>query len=369
MRTLNKYLQRLSLSPEQEHGGRCQSSGVLDQLAIEVDRDGSPVSKRPSEWFVCFVPGLQKQWWHRFTHPRHKHVFALKMIGDDQWVIFEPWWNRIMVTALSVDEAVKFLRWGAAGSILKVTERIPGDGSQARGWANCAVQVSLMLCRSYWTWTPHGLYLRLSAEDGVSPVDLAGFLQEELISVTRKMAGEGLGDVPALTRLSPAVAFTELGRRICKIQFSPRYLSLYRLAVSEASRFPAASASFFRYGPLQLAASVKELISHFCEAGQFRDCDREKLSRAFLAMLRGNLYLETALECRAEPNERDLETLTQSVVEVFLCRLEKRPLGFRSRRLKTFASANERIRPIARTGRTETFRSTTNRVDFYGEVA
>jgi hypothetical protein len=296
----------------------------------------------------------------------------MKMVADDQWVIFEPWWNRIMVTTLSVDEAVKFLRWGAAGSILKVTERIPGDGSQARGWANCAVQIGLMLGRSYWTWTPHGLYKRLSAEDGVESVDLADFLEEKLISVTRKMASEGLGDVSALTRLSPLAAFTELGRRICRILFSPGYISLYRLAVSEAARFPAAATGFFTYGPLQMAGPVKKLISHFCETGQFRNCDREKLSRAFLSMLRGNLHMETALECKAEPNENDLESLTKSVVEVFLGGAEELPAGvLMNRRKEMFASANEtiRLKPIAHIDRAGTFATTTNRVDTYGEVA
>src|SRR3569833_2900480 len=75
-------------------------SGVPDDLVVEVDEDGSPVSKRPAEWLVCFVPGLQKQWWHRFSHPMHKHVFALRMVNDNEWLLFEPWWTRIMVTTL-----------------------------------------------------------------------------------------------------------------------------------------------------------------------------------------------------------------------------------------------------------------------------
>jgi hypothetical protein len=159
-------------------------AGDPAELAIEVDQDGSPVSKRPSEWFVCFVPGLKKQWWHGFTHPRHKHVFALKMVEDDQWVLFEPWWTRIMVTTLSLNEAVKFLRWGAAGNILRVMERIPGNGNQWRGWANCSVLTSLMLGRSYWTWTPHGLYERLSAEDGVELVEPNELLEEKRSWIT-----------------------------------------------------------------------------------------------------------------------------------------------------------------------------------------
>lgn len=316
--SIERFLFRLKRISRRPPRAISKRGGVPEELAIEIDRNGSPVSKRPSEWFVCFVPGLQEQWWHRFTNPRHQHVFALKMVEGDQWIIFEPWWTRIMVTTLGIDEAVKFLRWAAAGSILRVRESIPGTGSQTRGWANCAVLVSLMLGRPYWTWTPHGLYKRLSAENDVESVELADFLEEKLISMTRKIAADSLGDVFALAKLSPDAAFMELGRRISKIMFSPTFISLYRLAVSETARFPAAAGDFFTHGPHQAVASLKALIAHFSARGQFRDCDQERTSRAFLAMLRGNLFLEIVLGCRAEPNERDLESHTKSVVEIFL---------------------------------------------------
>jgi hypothetical protein len=300
--------------PENEY----HVADVPDDLAIEIDHNDSPISKQPAEWLVCFVPGLKKQWWHRFTHPKHKHVFALKMVGDDQWVLVEPWWTRIMVTTLRTDEAVKFLRWGAAGSILRVTERIPGAGSQARGWANCAVLISLMLGRSYWTWTPHGLYERLSAEDGVERVELDVFLEEKLTSAMHVMSEKALCDVPTLIKLSPEAAFMELGRRISKVMFCSTSLSFYRLAVSEAPRFPAAAGAYFSCGPHQALDVAKALISHFCESGWFRDCDGERASRAFLSMLCGNLFQEIALGCRTEPDEKDLELRTQSAVEFFL---------------------------------------------------
>jgi hypothetical protein len=296
----------------------CRFGGVSDDLAIEIDRNDSPVSKPPAEWLVCFVPGLKKQWWHGITHPRHKHVFAIKMVGDDQWVIVEPWWTRIMITTLRTDEAVKFLRWGAAGSILQVKERIPGNGSQARGWANCVVLISLMLGRSYWTWTPHGFYKRLSAEDGVELVELDSFLEKKLATVMQGMTEEVLSQVSALIELSPEAAFMEFGRRISKIMFSPVSLSLYRLAVSEAPRFPAAAGAYFSYGPRQAVAVAKTLISHFCARGQFRECNQERASRALLSMLRGNLFQEIVLGCKARPDERDLELHTRSVVELFL---------------------------------------------------
>ena len=261
-----------------------------------------------------------------------------------------------MVTVLDLDEAVKFLRWGALGTILKVTERIPGNGSQARGWANCAVLTSLMLGRSYWTWTPHGLYRRLAAENGVKQIELTDFLEEKLASMTRRIAGEVLGDVSPLTKLSPEDAFTEIGKRISRIMFSQGSLSLYRLVLSETPRFPDAVGTFFTHGPCQAIASVKALISRFCESGQFRECNHERASRAFLSMLLGNLYLEVVLGCRTEPNERDLESHTKSVVQAFLRGLGTLSVrALRNRQDEAFASVNEknRIGLLAHIERTE----------------
>ena len=368
---VSKLLPRPRLAPSQTQDGGSQNPCTPDVLTIEVDRDGSPVSKRASEWLVCFVPGLQKQWWHRFTHPKHKHVFALKMVSEDQWVIFEPWWNRIMVTTLAVDEAVKFLRWGAAGSILKVRERIPGKGSQARGWANCAVQISLMLGRPYWTWTPHGLYTRLSVEDGVEAVDLAEFLEQNVLLLTQRIAGKGLGDVSALTKLSPKAGLIKLGERLSNIMFSPGYRSLYRFAVSEGQRFPAAAAAFFKHGPTQVEARVKAFVSHFCDTGRFRACDPEKFARTFLSMLRGNLYLEFVLGCKLEPEERDLTSRTRAVVEVLFRKLEVRPSGTsqnRQRELRGTSNRNNRLRPLAQIEGMGKFATNASRTDACQEL-
>ena len=80
-----------------------------------------------------------------------------------------------------------------------------------------------MLGRSHWTWAPHGLYERPSAEDGVEPVELAHFFEWKLISMTQSIAEEALGDIAAPKQLSPEAAFTELGRRISRMIHSPKY--------------------------------------------------------------------------------------------------------------------------------------------------
>jgi hypothetical protein len=153
-------------------------------LGIELDAFGSPVSIPAAEWFVCFVPGLRKQWWHPLANIRHRHVFAMRMVNDGSWLLVEPWWRRMLVTMLTSDEALKFLRWGAAGDILRVREAVPGNGNQVRGWSNCAVLISFLLGRSYPTWTPHGLYRRLLAEHGTNRVDLTQWLANNVHSRT-----------------------------------------------------------------------------------------------------------------------------------------------------------------------------------------
>lgn len=164
---------------------------VADESAIDMDIDenGSPVSLPPAEWLICFVPGLYPQWWHRFAHERHKHVFAIRRLDDNRWLLVEPWWTRLMVNVLTFDDAARFLKWGAAGHVLKVREAIPGRGTQLRGWSNCAVLMAFLLGRSYWTWTPHGLYRRLVADAGVEAVDPRRLLGEQLRGIGSSITG------------------------------------------------------------------------------------------------------------------------------------------------------------------------------------
>ena len=125
------------------------------------------LERPPGEWIVCFVPPIDKQWWHPLLPSRLKHCYALKPEGPDRWVIFEPWWNRILLTIGTDQEAAVFLAWGRQGKILRVRENSPGRSSQIRGWMSCAALVAHLLGRYYWVWTPKQLYNRLRREPGV----------------------------------------------------------------------------------------------------------------------------------------------------------------------------------------------------------
>jgi len=152
-------------------------------VQLQIDKDGSPVTLEPGSWFVCFVPGLQKQWWHPFVSKRHKHVFAMRPAQDCKWTLFEPWWHRLLTATITAEQARKFLKWGARGDVLLVRESIPGEGSQIRGWMTCAALASYLLGRPYVVWTPHGLYKLLLREPNVCRVDVSALLRQNLSGI------------------------------------------------------------------------------------------------------------------------------------------------------------------------------------------
>jgi len=163
-----------------------QGKSFPEVIELEVDQDGSPVTLEAGSWFVLFVPGLKKQWWQPFVHKVHKHVFAMRPAGPNEWTLFEPWWHRLLTATITSEQARKFLLWGARGDVLLVREFIPGRGSQLRGWMNCAALTSYLLGRPYWVWTPHGLYKLLLREPSVCRVDVSVLLALDAAEMVKR---------------------------------------------------------------------------------------------------------------------------------------------------------------------------------------
>lgn len=145
------------------------------------------------------MPGLERQWWHRFVNARHQHVFALRPESDGRWTVFESWWHRLLTATVDPAQARKFLLWGARGDVLLAREEIPGRSGQLRVWMNCAVLASQLLGRNYFVWTPHGLYRRLAREPGICHVDVSVLLESDLA----KLEPEGSRVVAACEACSP----------------------------------------------------------------------------------------------------------------------------------------------------------------------
>jgi len=288
------------------------------EFAVEIDADGSPVTFPAAEWFVCFVPGLQKQWWHRFAKARYQHVFAMRMVDDGSWIIFEPWWTRMLVNVLTLDEAVKFLRWGATGNILQVREAVPGGGNQVRGWANCAVLTAFLLGRSYRTWTPHGLYRRLVGEHAARPIDLPEWLAEHVRRVATRTTEQAL-EVLQLDDGQPLRnALLHLGSAIMSAMTSRSAVGLYKVAVAESDRFAEAANAYWEEAPLRAISAIAKVLQQAQQRGEIRVDDPAAAARQFLAMLRGDIHLQILFGLRNCPNAIEIHLRVKSAVDLLL---------------------------------------------------
>lgn len=286
--------------------------------AIGIDVNGSPVTIEPAAWLVCFVPGLRRQWWHRFADARHKHVFALRPLDDGTWLLMEPWWTRMMVNVLTLEQATKFLRWGALGDVLKVRERIPGCGSQMRGWSNCSVLVSFMLGRAYWTWTPNGLFRKLAGESDVERVNVSQYLRRHVQQEAQRHSRAALSSVSRRGGARLREVLLELGIGVVATMTSRSAMGLHRTAVSEIVRDPHMADALWSAGPGQAVDRVRRVLVHATRRGEIDIDDCALAARRFMAMLKGHLHLEIALGLRGPPSQGEIRDHVACVVGVFL---------------------------------------------------
>ncbi len=289
-----------------------------DHHTIEIDANGSPITIEPAAWFVCFVPGLRRQWWHVFADRRHKHVFALRPLDDGTWLLMEPWWTRMMVNVLTLDQAIKFLHWGAMGDVLKVRERIPGCGSQMRGWANCSVLVSYMLGRSYWTWTPNGLYRRLLDEPDVERISVTQFLRRHVEAESQRHTRKALASASSQRGATLREHLLELGTGVVAAMTSRPGIGLHRTAISEIAGDNGVADAYWSAAPEQAIGKVRKVLTAAQRRGEIDVDDCALAARRFMSMLRGQLQLEVVLGLREPPSHREVRDHVACVVDVFL---------------------------------------------------
>ena len=291
---------------------------VPRDLANSIDENGSLVTVPPEDWIICFVPGLQAQWWHRFVFSKHKHVYAMRPTNTGSWLLVEPWWTRMMVTILPPADAVKFLRWGGTGDILRVREAVPGNASQLRGWANCAVLTAFVLGRRSWTWTPHGLFRRLLRERSTRRENVEDLLVEQFTKVIGQHSANALAVNADQLSLPFDELLTIIGRNLLEAMMTPSLIEVCYTAILEAARYPAATRVYAEHGPNRAVAVISKILERAVCDGHVDLVDCEAGARRFLAMIRGDAHLQAVLQIGRIPTPTELDLRARTAVKMFL---------------------------------------------------
>jgi AcrR family transcriptional regulator len=111
---------------------------------------------------------------------------------------------------------------------------------------------------------------------------------------------------------------TAFGRQLMAIYMSPTLIGVYRIAVTEANRFPDLVKSFYEQGPGRAASQLAEVLEGAKERGEIRADDCLRVAGHFVGMIRDKLHLQVVLGLRPPPSEQEVREAVASAVEIFL---------------------------------------------------
>ena len=111
---------------------------------------------------------------------------------------------------------------------------------------------------------------------------------------------------------------TSFGRRLMDIYMSPTLIGIYRIAVTEANRFPDLVKAFYEQGPGRAASRLAEVLEAAGRRGEVSVNDCSRAAGHFVGMIRDNLHLQVVLGLRPPPSSREVNAAVESAVEIFL---------------------------------------------------
>ena len=111
---------------------------------------------------------------------------------------------------------------------------------------------------------------------------------------------------------------TAFGQHLMGVYMSPTLIGIYRIAVTEANRFPDLVKSFYEQGPGRATSRLAEVLEVASKRGEIRTEDCARAAGHFVGMIRDNLHLQVVLGLRAAPSKKEMREAVGSAVEIFL---------------------------------------------------
>lgn len=124
---------------------------------------------------------------------------------------------------------------------------------------------------------------------------------------------------PMLDERAPADALRLIGRRFLDLLLSPNPLSLYRVVLSEAPRFPELGRSFYEAGPNRVAAALAEYLARQNAQGVLAIADARLAAEQFFGMVLGQNHVRMLLAINnTPPGPEERDRIVETAVQTFL---------------------------------------------------
>lgn len=116
----------------------------------------------------------------------------------------------------------------------------------------------------------------------------------------------------------PAASLRTLAFRVVRMLISPSSLVLYRIVVSEASKFPDLAVIFWQSGPKRAIELLTGWIEAQVGAGRLTVADTTFAAEQFLALCQTHIATERRLQLAADTKPEEIERVVDGAVELFL---------------------------------------------------
>jgi AcrR family transcriptional regulator len=111
---------------------------------------------------------------------------------------------------------------------------------------------------------------------------------------------------------------TELARRFVRLLLSDEVITIHRIVVAEATRFPEIGEALYEAGPKR---GKQRLIAYLQQAmadGRLRPADPERAAEQAMEMALGGMYRRRLWNVGPPPTEQEMEAAIASAVDVFM---------------------------------------------------
>ncbi len=112
---------------------------------------------------------------------------------------------------------------------------------------------------------------------------------------------------------------TELARRFVQMLLSDEVITIHRIVVAEATRFPEIGEALFEAGPkrgkLRLVAYLRQAMA---DGRLKKQCDPERAAEQCMEMALGGMYRRRLWNVGPPPTEAEIESAIASAVDVFM---------------------------------------------------
>ncbi len=164
---------------------------------------------------------------------------------------------------------------------------------------------------------------RIAAEAGVSKGTLYNYFDSKstLFAVlVEQMASENLADIfqQVLEDDDPAAALHGIALRMVRMIMSPGSLVLYRIVVSEATKFPHLATVFWQAGPCRAISYMTQWIERQVAVGRLDVSDPAFAAEQFLALCQTRIATQRRLQIVQATSDEDIELVVQGAVRLFL---------------------------------------------------